>query len=108
MTQIYFQIILALVAVVGLAFAIGFFLKKKQDNSGLIEVLAYQPLGFKKGISLIRVGKEVLVVGVTSTDFKLLKTLKEGDLESDEGVLNISDRINALRSIKEEFANGAK
>jgi flagellar biogenesis protein FliO len=99
--------ILALGLVVGLILFIGVFLGKRQEKTEIIKVLAYQSLGLKKGISAIKIGKEILVIGVTSSDFKLLKTLDESEVEFST-TREIMDRINKLREIKGELLNANK
>lgn len=107
MTEAYFQMILALGFVVILILFIGVFLWKRQENTEIIKVLAYRSLGLKKGISVIKVGKEILVIGVTSSDFKLLKTMDESEVEFGASK-EIIDRINKLREIKGELLNADK
>jgi flagellar biogenesis protein FliO len=74
MTDIYFQMILALALVIGMIFLLGMFLKKKQSKDGLMKVIGYQSLGPKKGLAAVRINKEVLILGVTATELKLLRT----------------------------------
>ena len=96
----YIQIIIALAGVVGLIFLLGFFIRKKQDKAGLMNVLAHQSFGPKKGVAAVKIGKEVLLLGITSTDIKLLKTFAENEL--DTGIAgNTNDKLNRLRNIRE-------
>ena len=112
MTDVYLQMILALALVVGMILLLGTIVKKKQSKDGLIQVLGYQSLGPKKGIAAVKIGQEVLVLGVTATDLKLFKTLddtgairaqdagneKETSLSDD-----ISDKLKKLKSLKDKL-----
>jgi flagellar biogenesis protein FliO len=95
----YLQMIIALIAVVGLIVVIGIILKKKQGKTSLLTILAYQSFGPRKGIAALKIGGEILLVGVTSTDLKLLKSLDENELEP-EIVKDINDKLSKLRNIK--------
>jgi flagellar biogenesis protein FliO len=79
MTDLYLHMGLALVLVSGLVFLLGLFVKKKQDKGSLMKVMGYQSLGPKKGMAMVKVGQEVLLLGVTANDVRLLKTLGNHD-----------------------------
>jgi flagellar biogenesis protein FliO len=102
MTDIYIKMAIALIAVVGIICLMGFFLKKKQGKAGLMNILSYQSLGQRKGIAALKIGKEILLVGVTSTDIKLLKAYDENDLDT-ETVRHINDKLKRLKVIRERF-----
>ncbi|GBD39481.1 hypothetical protein HRbin37_01763 [bacterium HR37] len=108
MTEAYIQTALALGLVVGLILVMGVFIGKRQKKTEeIIKILAYRSLGLKKGISVVKIGKEILVIGVTSNDFKLLKTIDENEIGY--GLTKeIVDRINRLREIKEELLGADK
>ena len=91
--------IVALVAVIGVIFIMATILKRKQTKSSLMTVLTYQSFGPKKGIAAIKIGAEILFVGVTSTDLKLLKTFDENELDP-ELIRDINEKLNKLRNIK--------
>jgi flagellar biogenesis protein FliO len=95
----YIQVTFALIAVIGLIFSISYILKKRQNKPSLITVLDYHSFGQRKGIAALRVGAEILLVGITSTDIKLLKTIDENDF-SPEVSKDISDKLLKLNSIK--------
>jgi flagellar biogenesis protein FliO len=95
----YLQMTVALVVVIGLIVVIGTVLKRKQTKSSLMTVLTYQSFGPKKGIAAIKIGAEILLVGVTSTDLKLLKTFDESELDP-ELIKDINEKLNKLRNIK--------
>ncbi len=75
MMDLYLHMGFALILVSGLIFLLGLFVKKKQDKSSLMKIMGYQSLGPKKGMAMVKVGQEVLLLGVTANDVKLLKTL---------------------------------
>jgi flagellar protein FliO/FliZ len=83
MMDLYLQMGLALILVSGLIFLLGLFVKKKQEKGGLMKVMGYQSLGPKKGMAMVKVGGEVLLLGVTANDVKLLKSL--GSLNEETG-----------------------
>lgn len=102
MTDLSVRIALALGVVVGMILIFGLFLRKRQTKRGLLNVIAYQSFGPRKGIAAIKIGKEVLLIGVTSTDLKLLKTCQENDIETDL-VRHISDKVSSLRNLRERL-----
>ena len=79
MMDLYLQMGIALILVSGLIVLCGLFVKKRQDREGLMKIMGYQSLGPKKGLAMVRVGREVLLVGVTATDVKLLKSMDRAD-----------------------------
>ena len=74
----------ALAFVIVLILAVGYVFKKKNNRFGLMNVIGYQPFGPKKGVAALKVGKEVLILGVSVNDMRLLKTFKENELELPE------------------------
>ncbi|MBC8413747.1 MAG: flagellar biosynthetic protein FliO [Nitrospira sp.] len=81
MTAIYIQMFAALIFVILIIGAVGYVMRKKQDRFGVMSVVGYQPLGPKKGVTALKVGGEILLIGVTQNDMRLLKVIKEGELE---------------------------
>jgi len=57
-----------------------FMMKKRQSKPGILNVVSYKSFGPKKAIVALSIGKEVLLVGITPTDLKLLKTYQESEL----------------------------
>ncbi len=102
MTGLYMQVALALGAVIAMILIMGFFLRKRQMKSGFINFIAYQSFGPRKGIAALKMGKEVLLIGITSTDLKLLKIFHENDLETDT-LQHISNKVSSLRALKERL-----
>ncbi len=84
MTGTYIQSVVALLFVVALIIAAGYFMRKKQTGAGLMSIVSYQPFGPKKGVAALKVGSEVLILGVTPNDIRLLKSFKDGELELPE------------------------
>jgi flagellar biogenesis protein FliO len=98
----YLQMAMALIAVIGLIAVTGYFLRKRQGKSSLMNVLAYQSFGPRKGIAALKIGPEILLVGVTSTDIKLLKAFSEHELEP-EFAKEIDRKLHKLRTIKKRL-----
>ncbi|KJU87061.1 hypothetical protein MBAV_000747 [Candidatus Magnetobacterium bavaricum] len=93
MMDVLFQMSLALGSVIFLIYGIAYVLRKRQKKAGLISILEYVSLGPKKGIAAVRVGAEVLIVGVTPTDFRLLTTLSGKNLAENEEVRDEQQHI---------------
>ncbi len=84
MTGTYIQTVAALAFVIILIIAAGYLMRKRQTGTGLMSIVSYQPFGPKKGVTALKVGNEVLILGVTPNDIRLLKTFKEGELDLPE------------------------
>ena len=121
MTQLYLQTGFALALVIGAIVLVGAFLKKRQAKDGLMKIMGYQSLGPKKGIAMVKVGTEVLLVGVTASDIRLLKTMattvEEPVAAAEEDpepvapartgrviVADISDKLSRLKAMKDTLA----
>lgn len=100
MSGLYIQVITALGAVIGLIFLFGLFLRKRQTRNEMMKVIAYHPLGTRKGIAAMKVGEEVLLLGVTPADIKLLRRYNASDIEAGD-IKNISKNVMTLRRLKE-------
>lgn len=92
--------ITALGVVLGLIFLFNFLLRKRQIRNEIMKIVAYQPLGTRKGIAAMKVGEEILLLGVTPTDIKLLRRYIASDLEA-EGIREIGKKVMNLRRLKE-------
>ena len=110
MTNFYIQLILALAFVIGVIYFLGALLRKNQSRDGLMKVLGYQALGPRKGVVAVKIGKDVLILGVTATDLKLFKTITGAEAESlaekrteKETTMNsgISDTLKRLKALKD-------
>lgn len=84
MTGVYLQVAAALVFVILLIVAVGFVMKKRQNRFGLMSVVSYQPFGPKKGVAALKIGKEILILGLTTSDVRLLKIFKDHELDLKE------------------------
>ncbi len=84
MMDTYIQMAAALFFVIILIVAVGYFLRKKQNHSGLMNIISYQPIGAKKGVAALKIGKEILILGVTTNDMRLLKVFNENELDLKE------------------------
>jgi len=102
MTETLIQIVIATVSVVVLVCIVAFLYKRQQRPNGLMEVIAYQHFGPRKGIAALKVGRGILLLAVTPTDLTLLETFKEGELDIDSAQ-DIDEKIKRLRRIKEEL-----
>ena len=78
------QMAAALAFVILLIVATAFIFKKRQNRTGFMSIVGYQPFGPKKGVAALRVGKEILILGVTPNEMRLLKSFGEGELELQE------------------------
>lgn len=100
MTETTFQMVFALAFVIFLIYAISFIYRKKHKSMNLINLVSYHSFGQKMGVAAVKVGNEILVLGVTPTDMKLLK--KMPDLQSaKQEVTSIAGRVQKLRRMKE-------
>lgn len=90
-------------ALVGLILSMGvfgFLYRRKQKQSNIIQLVAYQSLGAKKGVAALQVGNEILVLGIMPNGLRVLKTLEAKEvLEKREEPF--SDRVQKLRRLKE-------
>ena len=98
MTGAYIQMAAALAFVIMLIVGAGYFIKRKQNRYGIMSIVSYQPFGAKKGVAALKVGKEVLLLGVTQNDMRLLKTFKasELDLPETEGFKQSLDKFRNM------------
>jgi len=83
MMDLYLHMLLALILIGGLIYLLGMFAKKKQAKGSLMKIIGYQSLGPKKGMAMVKVGREVLLLGVTANDVKLLKTINRVEEETE-------------------------
>ena len=80
MIWVYLRMFAALGAVVGLIYLAAAFMRRRQGKPGILSVMAYQSFGPKKGIALLKLGGEVLLVGVTPNELKLMKVYSGREL----------------------------
>lgn len=84
MTGAYLQAAAALAFVILLIAGAGHVLKKKQNRSGLMKIVGYHPFGPRKGVAAMKIGKEILILGVSQNDMRLLKTFREDEIEGED------------------------
>ncbi len=96
MTGTYLQMAAALVFVIILIVAAGYVLKRKQNRFGLMSIVGYQPFGTKKGVAALKVGSEILILGVTPNDMRLLKVYRDDELDLKEPE-SFQERLAKLR-----------
>lgn len=73
--------------------------KKKPGGPGIIDLVAYQPFGPRRGVAAVRIGREILIVGVTNADLKLFRVIDAEELKSAPAA--VADKVRRLRKIKE-------
>lgn len=100
MSDLYIQVITALGVVLGLIFLFTFFIRKRQVRNEMMKVIAYHPLGTRKGITAMKVGEEILLLGITPTDIKLLRRYNASDFDTQE-IRDLSKKVMSLRRLKE-------
>ncbi len=126
MMELISQMAMALALVLLLILLLAFAYRRRQKASSLIGLMAYQSIGQKMGVAALRIGSEVLVLGITPTDFKLLKRLdgqaaglapsqpqlpagNSGRTDAaqadtpEAGIDNLADKVARLRRIKEDL-----
>jgi flagellar biosynthetic protein FliO len=78
--------VLSLMLVIALMFAFAWAIKRygpmaKVKKSLGLDILGQVSLGARVNLALIRVGKSILLIGVTANTISLLKDMDEGDFE---------------------------
>lgn len=101
MNALLVQTVAALALVILLiAAAAWVYRKKKPGGPGIIDLVAYQPFGPRRGVAAVRIGREVLIVGVTNADLKLFRVIDAEELKSGPAAA-VADKVRRLRKIKE-------
>lgn len=104
MNELTVQVSLSLALVLCAVIWLGVMAKKRQSAGALMKVLAYQSLGRTKGIAAVQVGGEVLLLGVTANDVRLLKTLdgpSDGTAARSAASAELTDKLRRLRAMKD-------
>ena len=101
MSELIVQTGAALAFVILLIAAAAFVYKKKKPGGpGLFKLVAYHPFGPRRGVAALRVGHEVLILGVTNADLKLLRVVDASRIE--EGTVSaVADKVSRLRKLKD-------
>lgn len=102
MTGYLLETFAALAAVVGLIGLLSYLYRKRQAAPSPMKVVAYQSLGPRKGVAALRVAGQILLLGVTQNECRLLKTFTEEEFGAAEGA-GVNDRIDRLRRLKGEM-----
>jgi flagellar biogenesis protein FliO len=84
MTTVYIQTAAALVFVILLIIGLSYVMRRRQGADGLMKIVGYQSMGPKKGIAALKIGREILLVGVSASDIRLLKTYGDDELDIPE------------------------
>lgn len=74
--------------------------KRKPGAPGLFRLVAYHPFGPRRGVAALRVGSEVLILGVTNADLKLLRVLDASRID-EGGTAAVADKVSRLRKLKD-------
>lgn len=70
-----------LIVLGGLYLLLRFLRQRVLPNKGLIEIVQYQPFGPKKGIAIVKVLKEYLVLGIADESISILSKPNPSDVE---------------------------
>ena len=92
-------------ALLGLILSIGVLgvlFRRKQKQSHIIRMVAYQSLGSKKGVAALQVGNEILLIGIMPNGLRVLKTMEAKEV-SEAQETPYSDRMEKLKRLKEEI-----
>jgi flagellar biogenesis protein FliO len=76
----YLQILFASGIVIGMLFILyGIAMKRRQVEKGLINIIAYKVLDHRRGVAVavMKIGSELLFIGVTPSDMKVLSRVKD-------------------------------
>lgn len=89
MTDLLLQMAAALGGVLILIFGAAYLFKAKVRRTGNMKMVEYYSFGPKKGVAALKVGKQVLILGITPNDVRLLASMDESTFshEGFEGVL---------------------
>ena len=101
MTAAFFQMIAALAFVLLILAGFAFVAKKRQKAGGRVKILSYQSLGQKIGLAEVEIADEVLVLGVTPNDFKVLKKIDAPRAAVPQS--RSSERVSKLKTMKESI-----
>ncbi len=69
--------IVSLLFVIFLIMMIAYLNRKRQRKSRFMNIIEYLSIGTKKGVAAVKVGRDILILGVTPTGFNLLTTMDE-------------------------------
>ena len=100
------KVMLSLLIVLGVIAGTARVMKGRSvSTTGLLRTLGYLSLGPRKGIAIVKAGREVMLLAVTPNDLKLLKTIPEEDVSVE--LASIKDNIKQIKGLKERFLKTA-
>ncbi len=105
--DLYLQIVISLLLVLGAVFVIlGLWGRRYQRGSGLIDIVAYRSLDPRKGtaVAVVKVGREMLFLGITQSEIRLLRTLRESDIQVPPQ-RRLDEGFRFLRLLREKLAD---
>jgi flagellar biogenesis protein FliO len=76
--------------------------RRKQKQSHIIRMVAYQSLGSKKGVAALQVGNEILLIGIMPNGIRVLKTMEAKEVIEIQGN-PYSERLEKLKKLNEEI-----
>jgi flagellar biogenesis protein FliO len=92
----------ALIGLILSMVVLGVLYRRKQKQSHIIQMVAYQSLGSKKGVAALQVGHEILLVGIMPNGLRILKTMEAKEVIETQDT-PYSDRMEKLKKLKEEI-----
>lgn len=92
----------ALIGLILSMVVLGVLYRRKQKQSHIIQMVAYQSLGSKKGVAALQVGHEILLVGIMPSGLRILKTMEAKEVIETQDT-PYSDRMEKLKKLKEEI-----
>ncbi len=99
MMDSYLQMLFAFGVVIGLLFILyGIAMKRREVEKGLINIIAYKVLDHRRGVAVavMKIGSELLFIGVTPSDMKVLRTVR--DTEFGEGGTEVRILASRIRN----------
>lgn len=101
MMDSYIQIVFASGFVIGLLLVFyGISLRKKRTEMGLINIVAYRIIDHKRGIgvAVLKIGGELLFVGITPGDMRVLKSMPDNSSNYEERIKYLKREIKGETS----------
>ena len=92
----------ALIGLILSMVVLGLLFRRKQKQSHILQMVAYQSLGSKKGVAALQVGHEILLIGIMPNGLRVLKTMEAKEVNETPGT-PYSDRMEKLKKLKEEI-----
>lgn len=108
-----------LVVLGGIVLLLRFLKQRVLPASNLIKIFHYQPLGHKKGIAIVRILKDYLVLGIADENISILSKLNSSDIEEamkqeenierqslgiGRGALSVKEKIQNLKKLVTRYS----